>query len=656
MASFEIEKKVEALPDRPGVYSFMDASGAVLYVGKAQSLRSRVRSYLQPSHLLTAKTRVMMEKAVDLEVTVTASPVEALILESNLIKDRRPRYNVRLRDDKSYPFIKVTVQEEWPRVYFTRSIARDGARYFGPFTDSRSVRHTIDTLNRLFPFRTCHRTITGKDPRACLLYHIHRCTAPCIGVADHAEYMQSIDQVVLFLEGKQERIIAELRRQMEQASEDLRFEHAARLRDRIRALEKIIERQRITSGEEDADRDVVGLAYSNGHACAQLFFVRGGKLVGSEHFVLEGTDDESPGPVLSSFMQQFYDAAAQIPPEILLPEEVEDRETLAEWLGERRGGRVKLAVPQRGEKRQLVKMAEDNAVQQLEMLKLRWLNDSQRATAALTELRDALQLPSTPFRIECYDISNIQGTSAVGSMVVFEDGQSKTSEYRRFKIKTVEGANDYAMLQEVLRRRFKRATEGLSESGGGDEDVGRGALPRHPGDAGNEAGHRALPYETVEGEGTHSAPRTPHSSWASLPDLVIIDGGKGQLNAGLEVLDDMALANLPTVGLAKENEEIFLPGAPRGLMLPRNSPALFLVQRIRDEAHRFAVTYHRKVRSKTGMRSALDEVRGVGPKRKKALINHFGTVKAIREASVEELSAVPGMTRAAAEKLKETLG
>jgi excinuclease ABC subunit C len=649
MASPEIEKKVEALPDRPGVYSFLDASGAVLYVGKAQSLRSRVRSYLQPAHLLTPKTRVMMEKAVDLEVTVTASPVEALILESNLIKDRRPRYNVRLRDDKSYPFIKVTVQEEWPRVYFTRSIARDGARYFGPFTDSRSVRQTIDTLNRLFPFRTCHRTITGKDPRACLLYHIHRCTAPCIGVADHAEYMQAIGQVVLFLEGKQERIITALRRQMEQASDDLRFEHAARLRDRIRALEKIIERQRITSGEEDSDRDVIGLAYSNGHACAQLFFVRGGKLVGSEHFVLEGTDDESPGPVLSSFLQQFYDAAAQVPPEILLPEEVEDPETLAEWLAERRGGRVRLAVPQRGEKRQLVKMAEDNAVQQLEMLKLRWLNDSQRATAALTELRDALQLPSTPFRIECYDISNIQGTSAVGSMVVFEDGQPKTSEYRRFKIKTVEGANDYAMLQEVLRRRFRRAI-----SGEGTEP------PRHQEHQESRSDYVESPLPEGEGQGDgpthHPSPITHHSSWATLPDLVIIDGGKGQLSAALEVLDDLALASLPAVGLAKENEEIFQSGVSRGLMLPRNSQSLFLVQRIRDEAHRFAVTYHRKVRSKTGMRSALDEVRGVGPKRKKALINHFGSVKAIREASLEELSAVPGMTRAAAEKLKEMLG
>ncbi|HEX9016424.1 MAG TPA: excinuclease ABC subunit UvrC, partial [Chloroflexota bacterium] len=313
MASPEIEQKVEALPDRPGVYRFYDGSGGVLYVGKAQSLRNRVRSYLQPADALPAKTRRMMERAVNLEVTVTATAVEALILECNLIKELRPRYNVMLRDDKSYPFIKVTVEEEWPRVYFTRGVVKDGARYFGPFTDSKSVRETLDTLNRLFPFRTCHRTITGKDPRACLLYHIHRCTAPCIGVADHEEYLRSIQQVVLFLEGKQEQIIDQMRREMEQSAEELRFEHAARLRDRVRSLEKIIERQRITSvgsGEELADRDVVGMARSNGHACAQLFFVRGGKLVRSEHFVLDGTEDEGTAPVLSSFLQQFYDSAA----------------------------------------------------------------------------------------------------------------------------------------------------------------------------------------------------------------------------------------------------------------------------------------------------------------------------------------------------------
>src|SRR5450756_2146163 len=366
MSSPEIEKKVDALPDKPGVYRFSDASGTVIYVGKAQSLRARVRSYLQPPETLPAKTRGMMERAADLNVTVTSTPVEALILECNLIKELRPRYNVTLRDDKSYPFIKVTILEEWPRIYFTRSVSKDGSRYFGPFTDARSVRETLDTLNKLFPFRTCHRTITGKDPRACLLYHIHRCTAPCIGVADHGEYMESIQQVVLFLEGKQEQIIEQLRREMEQASEELRFEQAARIRDRIRALEKIIERQRITSiasGEEQADRDVVGVVRSDGNACAQLFFVRGGKLVRSEHFVLEGTEDETTGPVLASFLQQFYDSAAYVPPEILVQEEIEDAETLAEWLGGKRGGRVRLAVPKRGQKRQLIDLALENATQ-----------------------------------------------------------------------------------------------------------------------------------------------------------------------------------------------------------------------------------------------------------------------------------------------------
>lgn len=614
MAPAELQLKVDTLPDRPGVYCFRDAAGTVIYVGKAQSLRSRVRSYLQSPELLSAKTRRMVERAADLDVTVTGSPVEALILECNLIKEYRPRYNVRLRDDKSYPFIKVTVQEEWPRVYFTRSIVGDGSRYFGPFTDAKSVRHTLDTLNRLFPFRTCHRTITGKDTRACLSYHIHRCAAPCIGVADHRQYVQSIQQVVLFLEGKQERIVDELRKEMEQAAEELRFEQAARLRDRIRSLEKTVERQKITSEDDHADRDVIGLVCSNGNACAQLFFVRNGRLVGSEHFVLEGTEDEATGPVLTSFLQQFYDGAAYVPPQVLLQEEIEEQDTLAQWLGEKRGSRVSLAVPKRGQKRQLVEMAVENATQQLEMLKLRWLNDEQRTTAALVELRDSLSLPSTPHRIECYDISNIQGTSAVGSMVLFEGGQPKNAEYRRFKIKTVEGANDYAMLQEVLRRRFRRAISDQQPS-----------LITH------------------------------HSPWAMLPDLVMVDGGKGQLNAALEVLEDLGLSQLPAIGLAKENEEIFLPGRSEGLMLPRTSQALYLVQRVRDEAHRFAITYHQKLRTRRGLGSALDQVPSIGPKRKQALIKQFGSIKAIREASLEELLAVQGMNRQAAEKIKEHL-
>ena len=657
MANPELENKVDALPDRPGVYCFRDAAGRAIYVGKAQSLRNRVRSYMQAPQLLTPKTRRMVEKAVDLDITVTANPVEALILECNLIKELRPRYNVMLRDDKSYPYIKVTIQEEWPRVYFTRTTIRDGSRYFGPFTDAKSVRHTLDTLNRLFPFRTCHRTITGNDPRPCLSYYIHRCTAPCIGIADHGQYMQSIEQVVLFLEGKQEKILEALRQEMEQAAEELKFEQAARLRDRIRSLEKIAERQKIASEEDQSDRDVVGLAVSNGSACAQLFFVRSGKLVGSEHFALEGTEDESPGPVLASFLQQFYDSAAYIPPQILIQEEIEDLEILHAWLTEKRGSRVRIQTPQRGQKRQLVQMAVDNAAQQLEMLKLRWLSDTQRTTGALIELRDALQLPSTPHRVECYDISNIQGTSAVGSMVVFEGGQPKNSEYRRFKIKTVEGSNDFAMMQEVLRRRFKRAVSyqqtAVGDEPSADDDQISALITQHP--APDAEDYSAPSTQTPEPSAEEQSEAETASGWATMPDLVIVDGGKGQLNAALEVLDELGLASLSAVGLAKENEEIFQPGISAGLMLPRTSQALYLVQRIRDEAHRFAITYHRKVRSKKGFRSALDEIPGVGPKRKQALIKQFGSLKAIRDASVEDLLTVKGMTRPAAEKLKEML-
>jgi len=611
----DLEATLKRLPDRPGVYLMKDTRGTVIYVGKAQSLRNRVRSYWQKqtgggeSQLI----RSVIDKIADLEYTMTDSVSEALLLEINLVKRYRPRYNVRLKDDKSYPFIKITLAEDFPRIERTRKLPADGSRYFGPYASASSVDEAMNLIRRLFPFRTCTLDIhEGKQAiaRPCLLYHIKRCQAPCVGYISKADYRAQIAQIELFLEGRQEVVARELSKQMQAASEATEYERAAALRDKVRAIERTMESQKMAA-HSTTEEDVLGLARQDTQAAVQLFAVRGGKMVGRDVFLLDAPRESDDGTVLAGFVQQYYTRATSIPPVVLLPALPDDAADLEGILTARRGAAVHLRVPQRGEKKGLLELAARNATETLAREHARWLADQGKTLAALEELADALDLPAAPLRIECYDISNFQGAQSVGSMVVFEDGRPRTGEYRRFRIKEVKGANDYASHQEVLRRRFVRAKSG---------------------DEGSEEELRWL-----------------------LPDLVVIDGGKGQLSAAKEVLDELGYHDLAVVGLAKEREEIFLPGRDAPVLLPTTSPALYLMQRLRDEAHRFAITYHRALRAKAATRSAFDDLPGVGPKRRAALLRVFGSAKRVREAPVEQVAAVPGIGAALAVKIKAGL-
>jgi excinuclease ABC subunit C len=604
--------QVRALPARPGVYIFRDPKGNVVYVGKAASLRSRVRSYFGSPHSLEPKTRRLVAQIADIEYVVTANAQEALILEASLVKRQQPFFNVRLKDDKHYPYLKIDTSEPWPRVEITRRVLDDGARYFGPYASAGSVRRSLDLVKKLFPWRSCTKTITGDDPRPCLDYYIHRCIGPCASLCSREEYDDVVRQVTLFLEGRSEEVNQGLRRRMKEASANLEYERAAWLRDQIRAIERTTERQ-VMGLPERVDMDVFGLAREDQEAAVQVFFVRRGNVIGRDTFDLDGAVDEPDADVLAGFLEQFYQSAAYVPRQVLLPFAVTDQALIRDWLTERRGKGVQVLAPKRGDKRALVQTAIENARESLQMARARWLADSGKAREALEQLQEELNLPSPPQRIECYDISNIQGTAAVGSMVVFLDGRSQPAEYRRFRIKSVEGSDDFAMLQEVLSRRFKRAAKVIEEraKAGADAD----------------------------------------DSFGAVPDLVIVDGGKGQVSAAHDEMRNLGVGHIPLAGLAKRFEELFVKDVSEPIVLPRTSQALYLVQRIRDEAHRFAITYHRKVRAKKGMRSALDAVPGVGPKRKKALLRKFGSLKAVREAKVEEIAATPGFTRSLAEKV-----
>lgn len=614
------------LPARPGVYVMKDKAGSIIYVGKAVNLRHRVRSYFQRGAGANSfKIRELVRHVAQVETIVTATELEALILECNLIKQHRPKFNVRLKDDKNYLYVKIDVQSPWPRVYTTRRVINDGARYFGPYSSSRSLHATLDILKKIFPYRSCNLDIppapgikeASRPLRPCLDYYIHRCLGPCIGATTPAEYAQVIQEVILFLEGKSERVITMVRAQMEAAAERLDFERAALYRDQLQAIQQVIERQRVLS-TTGGDQDIIAFARDDGQACVQVFFIRGGKLIGRDHYILQGTAGSDDREVMAGFLQQFYDTAPYVPPEIVLQMEAEEMQILEAWLRSKRGNGVTLIVPRNGEQKDLVDMAAENAAETLAMLRAQWLADARKTGGALVELQEALQLPAMPRRIECYDISNIAGTAAVGSMVVFEQGIPKNREYRRFRIKTVEGIDDYAMLQEVLRRRFKRLAEAAASAG----EVIEAAQP---------------------------------TGWQQRPDLVIVDGGKGQLSAARQVMVELGLEDIPVVGLAKGQEEVFLPGRSEPLLLPRTSQALYLLQRIRDEAHRFALAYHQRLRQVQGLRSVLDEIPGIGPKRKAALLQRFGTVDGIRSASIEELASVEGMTRSLAERIKEYL-
>ena len=637
------------MPAKPGVYIFRDAKDRVIYVGKAAALRNRVRSYFGSMHGFEAKTRRLVEQIADIDFILTGTVQEALLLEATLVKRHQPFFNVRLKDDKHYPYLKIDLKEAWPRVEITRRVLNDGARYFGPFASAGSVRRTLDLVKKLFPWRSCTKVITGDDPRPCLEYYIHRCIGPCASLCSKEEYDTVIQQTIMFLEGRTDEIGRDLRLEMQAASEALEYERAARLRDQVQAIDRTTERQ-VMEVRDRTDMDVFGLAREEQEAYVQVWFVRKGNVIGRDNFQLDGTVDEPDERVLASFIEQFYESAPYVPPRVLLPIGVEDARLIEEVLTERRGRPVRLTVPSRGEKVQLVQRAATNARESLQQARARWLADSGKKRQALEQLQDALSLPSLPNRIECYDISNIQGTSSVGSMVVFVDGHPKASEYRRFRIKGVTGANDFAMMQEVLKRRFwkiRRETEGE----GANE-----ATPDMPAD---HDADRALVEEQLSQPNAGASMTPPEAeydeSFQTTPDLVIVDGGKGQVSAAHDAMRNLGVGQIPLAGLAKRFEELYVKDVSEPIVLDRTSQALYLVQRIRDEAHRFAITYHRGVRSKTGMRSALDEIPGVGPRRKTALLRKFGSLKAIREASVDEIAATPGFTRAVAEKVLEGL-
>ena len=613
----ELKATLAHLPDRPGVYLLKDARGEVLYVGKAQSLRSRVRSYWQKQAPTSRgeihRIRQVIDKVTDLEVTEVDSVSEALLLEANLIKRFKPRFNIRLKDDKSYPYIKITLGDDFPRIERTRKLPSDGSRYFGPYASASSVDEAMNLVRRLFPFRTC--TIDIKEgeralPRPCLLYHIKRCQGPCIEAISKVAYRRDIAQVELFLEGNAETLLQGLKHEMHVASEAEQYEKAAVVRDKIRSIERTMESQKMAAFAR-TELDLVAMARRDDQAAVQLFVVRNGKMLGRDVFFLDTPRDVADEEVLGSFLEQYYARATSVPREVLVPRSLADTADLEAFLAARRGTHVRLRTPQRGEKRELMELAARNAAEALAREAARWLADEGKTLGALEELAAALGLPGPPMRIECYDISNFQGAESVASMVVFEEGRPRTGEYRRFRIRTVEGANDFASHQEVLRRRFR----------------------------GTKSGE----------EGTEEERR-----WA-MPDLVIVDGGRGQVSAAFAALTEMGLRELPLVGLAKEREELILPDRAEPVLLPVTSQALYLVQRLRDEAHRFAITYHRSLRNRKAVRSAFDDLPGVGPKRRRELLKVFGSAKRVREAPVEQIAAVPGIGRALAERIKAHL-
>ncbi len=607
-----------SLPDSPGCYLMKDEQGKIIYVGKAINLKNRVKSYFQKSSDHSYKTRRMVANIRDIEWIVVASELEALILEMNLIKEHRPFYNVRLKDDKRYPYIKIHWQDEFPKVTVTRNMVQDGSRYYGPYTSVWAVHQTLDILRKIFPYLTCAREITGKDPRPCLYYDIHLCSGPCIGAITKADYRQMIEDLAKFLEGKTDPVLKRLQSEMEKASNQLNYEKAAVVRDQIQAVERVVERQKIISNERK-DSDVIAMARSNGEACVQIFFIRSGKLIGREYFILEGTEEEDNTEILEEFIKQFYSQAAYIPNKVMLPQDVEEALIINEWLNTKRGGeKVQITVPKRGQSKALVKMAAENAAETLRSLEIRWKADKDRQRDALSEIQQALGMSEPPNRIECYDISNTQGTASVGSMVVFEQGIPNKKLYRRFNIRTVTGPDDFASMREVLTRRFSN-------------------------------------YFT-EAEAKSSPGYKPDLAFSLLPDLLIVDGGKGQLRQAIEVLEENDLTGQFTiVGLAKEEELLFLPNFSEPIRLDDHSQGYYLVQRIRDEAHRFAITAHRNKRGKIGLTSRLDTIPGIGAARRKELISRFGSIQGILEADPEEIAKIKGISIEKANAIKAEL-
>jgi len=606
------------IPAKPGCYLMKDQDERVIYVGKAIELRSRVRSYFHASANHSPRKAEMVRHIAAIDWIVVGSELEALILEMNLIKRYQPKYNVRLKDDKRYPYIKIHWQDPYPKVTVTRYLQEDGARYFGPYTSMWAVHQTLDVLRKIFPYLTCDRTITGEDQRACLYYDIKLCLAPCIDAVDQQTYRAMISHLADFLLGKTDQIVEHLKEQMQAASEALQFERAAMIRDQLTSIERVVEEQQIIIRER-IDSDVIAFARDDRTTCVQVFFIRRGKLIGREYFLLDGAEEAEEKELVEAFVKQFYTEATFIPSQVLLPTEIDEAQVIETWLRQQRGGkRVKLLTPRRGPKRSLIKLAAENASETLASLRAQWEADRSRHVEALAELQEALAMDQPPNRIECYDISNLQGTAASGSMVVFERGVPSKRLYRKFTIKTVSGQDDFASMEEVLERRFQRwiVSQEQAKKPGGKLDPAFGFLP----------------------------------------DLLLVDGGKGQLSRAVKVLERHALeARVPVAGLAKKHEDLYIPKQAQAIHLPLRSQALFLVQRVRDEAHRFALQHHRARRRKIGTASQLDAIAGIGPARRKALLKAFGDLTGIKNAPVEQLAAVPGISSELAARIKAEL-
>ena len=615
---FDFQHQLKILPDKPGVYIMKNSLGEVIYVGKAKVLKNRVRQYFQNSKNHSEKVRAMVKNIAEFEYIVTDSEMEALILECNLIKKYSPRYNIALKDDKFYPFIKITTNEDFPRVYVTRNFAKDGNRYFGPYTNGTAVYEVMGLIKKLFPLRTCKKAIVegGEPTRACLNYHINLCKAPCAGYISKAEYWEMIDEIINILNGTDTSIIKKLKLEMEKAAEELEFEKAAKIRDRILAIELISEKQKMFTVKE-GDEDFIDLYTDEKDGCAQVFFVRKGKVTGREHFMIENIGDDPVEEVISSFIASFYGGTAQIPKTIYVPEEIEDQELIEKFLTEKRGSKVWIKVPKKGDKKNLLDMVRNNAKIMLDQFKEKMVEEKELNKSALTELADVLGLDSLPARIEAYDISNIQGVDSVGTMVVFENGKAKNSDYRRFKIKSVKGPNDYESMREILSRRF---SHGLEEV--------------------NKIKERNLEYSK--------------GKFCIFPDLIMMDGGKGQVNIALEVLKDFGI-EIPVCGLVKDHKH-----RTRGIifnneeiLIRRGSGLMNLITRVQDEVHRYAITYHRSLRDKRTLHSILEDIPRIGEKRRRNLLMKFGSIDNIKKASMEELLDTPGIDKRAAESIKQ---
>lgn len=615
---FDFQHQLKILPDKPGVYIMKNSLGEVIYVGKAKVLKNRVRQYFQNSKNHSEKVRAMVKNIAEFEYIVTDSEMEALILECNLIKKYSPRYNIALKDDKFYPFIKITTNEDFPRVYVTRNFAKDGNRYFGPYTNGTVVYEVMGLIKKLFPLRTCKKAIVegGEPTRACLNYHINLCKAPCASYVSKAEYWEMIDEIINILNGTDTSIIKKLKLEMEKAAEELEFEKAAKIRDRILAIELISEKQKMFTVKE-GDEDFIDLYTDENDGCAQVFFVRDGKVTGREHFMIENISDDPVKEVISSFIASFYGGTAQIPKTIYVPEEIEDQELIEKFLTEKRGSKVWIKVPKKGDKKNLLDMVRNNAKIMLDQFKEKMVEEKELNKSALTELADVLGLDSLPARIEAYDISNIQGVDSVGTMVVFENGKAKNSDYRRFKIKSVKGPNDYESMREILSRRF---SHGLEEV--------------------NKIKERNLEYSK--------------GKFCIFPDLIMMDGGKGQVNIALEVLKDFGI-EIPVCGLVKDDKH-----RTRGIifnneeiLIRRASGLMNLITRVQDEVHRYAITYHRSLRDKRTLHSILEDIPRIGEKRRRNLLMKFGNIDNIKKASMEELLDTPGIDKRAAESIKQ---